>query len=88
MKVKGDAMTRVLLAGIAVLLGLNLVAPLFAPRSSYGQRGVEYIVVEKSARALNLTPAQDFEVFLNGYGREGWQLVSFRGPNNSFIFVR
>lgn len=83
-----DAITKLLLAGIVVLLCLNLVASLGSPRPSYGQGGVEYVVVEKTTRALNLTPAQDFEVFLNGYGRQGWQLVSFRGPNNSFIFVR
>jgi len=85
---KIDPITKVLLTGIVVLLFLNLVALWGAPRPSYAQGGIEYVVVDKRTRDLKLTPAQDFQVFLNRYGREGWQLVSFRGPDNSVVFSR
>lgn len=83
-----DHITKLLLASIVVLLALNVFISLGGSGTAYGQRGVEYLVVDKRTRDLKLTPAQDFEVFLNRYGREGWKLVSFRGPDNSVVFVR
>ena len=83
-----DRTARVVTGVGAGLLALAVVAIMSDARPAWGNRPVEYLVVERGPQDLSKRPPEDFQDFLNRYGREGWRLVPVTGPINSLVFVR
>lgn len=81
-------LTNVLLAVLSTLLGANLLVSWSSPAPAHAQRTLEYAVVRMTTRDVHIDPEVDFQNWVNGYARNGWQLVPVTGPNSATIFVR
>lgn len=69
-----NKITKILLALIALFLGILALRPLVTPTPSAAAKPVRYRVIEDTGRPLR-PEFREFESLLNRVGGEGWDLV-------------
>lgn len=72
---RDDKISKILLALIALFLGILALRPLVAPPPSAAAKPVRYRIIEDTGKALRLE-FREFESLLNRVGGEGWDLVA------------
>ena len=72
---KDDTISKILLALIALFLGILALRPLVTSTPSAAAKPVRYRVIEDTGRALR-PEFREFESLLNRAGGEGWDLVA------------
>lgn len=84
-----DRFTKACLLAIVVLLTILLVKPVFEARDSYAAKKVQYKVVflSEPRESGKKHDPQIWEVELQKYGSEGWELVGFAPSNLPYIAV-
>lgn len=85
---KTDKFTKGCLLAVVVLLAVLLIKPYFEANVAYAAKGVEYKVVWTGCDdRKELDIAACYQKELNGYGREGWELVG-TGVRGMWVFKR
>ena len=72
---KDDKILKILLALIALFLGILALRPLVTPTPSAAAKPVRYRIIEDTGRPLR-PEFREFESLLNRAGSEGWDLVA------------
>jgi len=72
---RDDAISKILLALIALFLGLLALRPLVTPAPSAAAKPVRYRIIEDTGRPLR-PEFRELESLLNRVGSEGWDLVT------------
>lgn len=72
---KDEKILKILLALIALFLGILALRPLVTPTPSAAAKPVRYRIIEDTGKPLR-PEFREFESLLNRVGSEGWDLVA------------